>query len=368
MSTLRTENLGSVVLVGGSGFLGEFIIDRLLSEGCTTSITIADIRPPETPTPNITYHPLDIYSESSIRAVLSNTRPRVIFHLASPLPGKPRAAFHACNVVGTKLLLRLAQESSVVEALVYTSTNQILANPLPSTEPLTESRAIIWTEETGHQTDPYGHTKAIADALVRSANSPTLKTVALRFPNVYGGTDTWMTILMDDLRLGRSKIQLGETSAIVELITAESAAEAHVLAASALLSPTKSDQVAGEAFFFSDEQPDTWYPFARKVWAEAGIHITDDQVWIIPFWVLLAAAWVTEWLVWLLSFGTRESLMFHVINVRKMKNGQHVFDVSKAKRVLGFKPIDERGREEGIRRAVKRNVEAFEKRERARKG
>ncbi|KAF2662069.1 NAD(P)-binding protein [Lophiostoma macrostomum CBS 122681] len=367
MPTLEIENLGSVVLVGGSGFLGSFIIDRLLSVRCTTSIAIADIRPPATPTPSIPYYHLDISSESSIRAVLSKTRPKVIFHLASPLPGKPRAAFHECNIVGTRLLLRLAQESPYVDALVHTSTNQVLANPLPSTEPLTESRAILWTDKTGHRTEPYGHTKAIADAMVRSANSPSLKTVALRFPNVYGGTDTWMTILMDDLRGGRSKIQLGETSAIVELITAESAADAHVLAASALLSPSKSDQVAGEAFLFSDEQPDTWHGFARRVWAEAGHPVTSDQVWIVPFWVLFVAAWITEWAVWLLSFGTRESLMFHIINVRKLRDGQHVFDIGKAKRVLGFRPVDERGREEGIKRAVRRNIEDFEKRQRAKK-
>lgn len=187
--------LRSVLVVGGGGFLGTFITEQLLKADLCTSIAVADYNTRQK-LPNVSYHSLNIGDEAAVWSVLAQARPNVIFHLASPLPGAPTAAFETCNVKGTQNLLRCAKESQDVKALIYTSSIEVVANKDRKT-PLDEENTQLWTASS--KVDPYAKTKAIADAMVRKSNGPDLKTTALRVATVYGGTDAFLSMIMSFL-------------------------------------------------------------------------------------------------------------------------------------------------------------------------
>ncbi|KAF1846527.1 NAD(P)-binding protein [Cucurbitaria berberidis CBS 394.84] len=341
-------DLGTVLVLGGGGFLGTAVVERLLETGRWTSIVVSS-RNPNQQIPNISYRKSDICDEKSVTALIDDVKPRLVVHLVSPRYNAEPQQLYDCNVKGTSMFLDVCQKSSHVKALLYTSTNRVIANSPPAI--LTEDDIELFTESS--KTHPYCKTKAIADAMVLAANGDSLKTAILRVPIVYGGRDQHMEVVMDFFDKGQQKMQLGDNRALFEIVNIDNAAHAHVLAAKALLSPTSRDRdISGHAFSITDGNPMGWYDFARKVWAEAGDKTTPDEVKVVPFWVLFFAASTWEWLLWLSTLGMVRATKFNWYNINTMKEGSCVLDISKAEKMLGYSPII--STEEGIRRATKR--------------
>ena len=361
---MKSQDLDSILLVGGEGFFGPFIVSALRQQFPSSRISVAGLKPTNNSS-EASYYRLDITNEQSVRILFEKTRPRLVFHLASPLPGAPTKSFYECNVTGTGILLRCAKKSQHVEALILTSSEQAIANT-DFTSPLTEETAELWDSPTHRtrETDPYSRTKALSETLVRAANCSDLRTMVLRFPNVYGGTDAYMGIIMADFFDGRTNIRLGNSKARWEFVSVQSAAHAHVLAAQAILSPSPFQvaQVAAQVFHISDDHPETWYNFAEKAWKYAGDSTRPEQIWTVPLWIILVAAWLWEWMLLVFTLGYVEPGRFYVGNVKKFETGMHRLDISKARAVLGFKPLLGREeREEALKNAVRRAIEHREK-------
>ncbi|KAH7398517.1 C-3 sterol dehydrogenase/C-4 decarboxylase [Pyrenochaeta sp. MPI-SDFR-AT-0127] len=341
-------SLGTVLVFGGGGFLGTAVVEQLLDTDRWDSIVVAS-RNPSQNLPNVSYRKVDICDAKSVKALIDEVKPRLVLHLVSPhYNAKPQTLYDS-NVTGTRIFLDVCLESPHVEALLYTSSNRVIANPTPAT--LTEDDIELFNESS--KTHPYCKTKAVADAMVMNANGPNLKTAILRVPIVYGGRDQHMEIVMGFFEKGQTKTQLGDNKAPFEIVHVDNAAHAHVLASKALLSPSSPENsIAGHAFSITDDNPMCWWDFARKVWAEAGDKTTLDQVTVIPFWLILCAASVWEWACWLFTLGMVRATEFNHYNIDTLRQGNCVLDISKAKRMLGYKPIV--SSEEGIRRATQR--------------
>jgi sterol-4alpha-carboxylate 3-dehydrogenase (decarboxylating) len=163
--------------------------------------------------------------------------------------------------------------------------------------------------------------------------------------------------MMKLLHTPRTWFQIGPNALVHDWVYVDSCAQAHVLAAKALLrSPAgpngESERADGQAFNISDGAPMPFWDFPRKLWREAG-----DANWApdgphrviqIPFWVVLFAVALLEWVYWVCTLGLRRpgssSQTFAY-----MKTGCWL-DIGKARRVLGYEPLC--GTEEGIRRTV----------------
>ena len=137
---------------------------------------------------DVTYIEGSITDPALVASILQQTRPRVVFHAASPVASLPRSRwpeFEATNVTGTGTLLSAAAASESVQAFVYTSSADIYADPPHHN--VSETHALVASERDprGDVTE-YMRTKAAGQRLVLAANTPTLRTCALLPAHMYG--------------------------------------------------------------------------------------------------------------------------------------------------------------------------------------
>ena len=348
--------LGSVLVVGGCGFLGHHIVRFLQDDSDCGAVAVLDKNIERNRIAGVSYHQGDITSLESVRTILADVRPRVIIHSAAPVPHQTKVdptVYTRGIIDGTANLIRCATENPAVEAFVYTSTCTVISGSewhlADETHPLVHGRLPL---------DPYREAKAKADALVRQANQPPvdgtegLRTACIRPGGIFGEGDYQVIPpILSALRRGQTKVQLGSNTTRFDMVYVENVADAHLLLAKALITGATA-KVDGEAFFITNDDPYRYWDFLTAVWAAAGHRASPEErknVWVIPNRVLLAMASTAEWLVWLTSLGRRRPQilarqLIEIVCVHK------TFSVEKAKDRLGYVPrvsIDE-----GIRRGV----------------
>lgn len=156
-----TLELGSVLVVGGCGFLGWHIVDQLLNfpsetdasvalskpEGdsrfdnprladryprCVAKVSVLDLRTANNRLPGAQYYDGDITSEESLLAIFRKVKPDVVIHTATAnvLEGN-KELLRKVNVDGTKTLLEVAggdrgDWGGKCKAFVYTSSASVL--------------------------------------------------------------------------------------------------------------------------------------------------------------------------------------------------------------------------------------------------
>ncbi|KAK8113313.1 hypothetical protein PG984_013839 [Apiospora sp. TS-2023a] len=347
--------LGPVLVVGGCGFLGYHLVAHLLADPeCSKPIYVLDRHVEGNENRHagdeITYIEGSITDAPLVTSVLSRTRPRVVFHAASPVASLPRARwaeFEATNVVGTRILLAAAAiPGSSVKALVYTSSPDIYANPphhnISETHPLAPDEQRRWDDGSVSE---YARTKAAAQRLVLAANSPSLRTCALLPAHMYGERST------------QGLHEILSFCADRDGPSAANVARAHLLAAKALLDPPRArGDVAGESFNITDGRPVAfWNEHVRAAWKEAR-GIEDDSVLlkkviVVPGWVYRLIAWVVRMLFWILTLGTvspptavsEQGVLYSL--------GEHTYSVDKLRDRLGYEPVQDHDRV--MKRAVR---------------
>lgn len=264
----------------------------------------------------------------------------MVFHCASPKYNASEGVLHQTNVLGTEVLLECLSTSASAKDVIYTSSQFAIVPPIPGTK-LNEEKATLHTEKSCN--NPYSKTKAIAERTVLAANSADLRTIALRLPCVYGrNDDSFMGNFMQTLKKGQHKTQVGKNEKLFEYIFAEKACETHILAAKKLLCTDKDaikGKVDGEAFFLSDGQSLPFFDFARKVYAFAGHPVTQNEIQVIPYWLVLTFVVLGEWFYWAFTLGTKQPEVTK-LSIQILDMGSD-WDITKAKERLGYKPISD---------------------------
>ncbi|KAI9751657.1 MAG: hypothetical protein M4579_005962 [Chaenotheca gracillima] len=360
MADETQDSLGSVLVVGGCGFLGHHIVNLLHTSHSADQITVLDLhttrnRLPETS--KVQYIDADITSASSIRPVFERVKPNVVIHTASPtLLGADKALMHKVNVEGTRILLEVAAQTGV-KAFVYTSSASVISDLNRELINATEAFPYVPKEK---QIEYYSQTKAEAEALVLAANrdpNPNMVTCALRPAGIIGEGDVQIIPKMiKALRKGQTGFQLGDNENLFDFTYVGNAAHAHVLAAAGLLAthpstsdssdpPPENGRIDGEPFHITNDSPIYFWDFPRTVWRLAGDPRTGKSPWVISKgWGLLLAT-IFEWLFWIVGATpnlTRREVQFSCVT--------RYYSCEKAKMRLGYRPIV--GLEEGIRRGV----------------
>ena len=346
---MTTTSLGSVLVVGGCGFLGHQVVSMLMQEpNCTVSALSRN--PSHSRIIGVSYYACDITDIKRLRSLLLELQPRVIINTASPMFFGDKvdvSLLYQVNVVGTQNLLEAAKITKSVEAFVYTSTSSVHAGF--EFHFITEEAPLLTKDS---KSGKYAITKALADIMVLKANCRELRTLCLRPPAIYGERDGQLIPgALAVLQNKKTNVQLGDNTNLFDAIYVGNAASAHILAAKALLMNNASGlKVDGEAFFITDDAPIPFWDFQRKIWAEAGDKTPLAKVHLIPAWVGMALAGMVEFLFWVFTLSLKMPPKSLRRDVLRYVISNQTFDIDKAKKRLGYKPLI--GTDEGIKRAV----------------
>lgn len=352
MNTLNDEHcsqsrdsamLQSVLLVGGSGFLGLHLIEQFSKHCPETQIHVFDVMPLPTLSKyftfdkaKVTFHKGDITNEADVAAAVKAAQCDVVVHLASPIHGRPQHIYEKVNVEGTSVLLQVCRASAHVRALVYTSSAGVVFNGAD-----VYNANELWPYPAVHM-DGYNETKATAEKAVMEANSDNLYTVCLRPAGIFGPGDRQLVPgLRTAARLGQSKFQLGDNTNLFDWTYAGNVADAHVLAARQIL--TDASQIGGETFFITNDAPTYFWTLARTVWKADG-HIDKYNI-VLPRPVAIVAGYLSQFVSGML--GKEPGLTAFRA---KITCATRYHDISKAKTLLGYTPAV--SLEEGIQHTL----------------
>ncbi|MCJ1394807.1 hypothetical protein MMC18_007687 [Xylographa bjoerkii] len=346
--------LGSVLIIGGCGFVGFHVVQHFLREPSCTSVSVISRNPNINILPGVSYYAASITDLPTLSALIQKIRPTVVIHAACPSPTSGNAkTYEDVTVRGTQKLLTAAAECPCVRALIYTSSATMAAGH--QHVDLDESAPLADTDPSSH---PYAATKARADRLVLAANQPTtaeresLRTACIRLPIVYGERDLLaIPGALAALQKGQTRFQLGPGTNLWDFCSADNAAAAHVLLAQALLVPGRPStaKVDGEAFNITDGTRRSFWAFPRDVWRAAGHEVDPEKVWEMPIWLAMFTAELLEWLYRIFTWGAKRPAQMGRQQV-EYSCFEHTYSIEKARTRLGYMPKDEW--DEGIKTAT----------------
>ncbi|SCV00433.1 LANO_0F06832g1_1 [Lachancea nothofagi CBS 11611] len=329
------QEIKSVLLVGGAGFLGLHLIEKFYSLSPRPDIHVFDIRPlPEKLSKHFTFKPEsikshigDLTSEADVTKALRDSKADVVVHAASPMHGCSQEIYDKVNVEGTRNLLDVSKKLQV-KAFVYTSSAGVIFN----------GQDIHNADETwpipAVPMDGYNETKAIAEGMVLKANSlsENFVTIALRPAGIFGPGDRQLVPgLRNVAKMGQSKFQIGDNNNLFDWTYVGNVADAHVLAAEKLLNSSSRSLVAGETFFITNDSPAYFWALARTVWRADG-HVDKYNI-VLNRPVAICAGYLSQFFSKLT--GKEPGLTpFRV----KIVCAFRYHNIDKAKRLLEYKP------------------------------
>ncbi|KAI0320205.1 hypothetical protein OF83DRAFT_1106370 [Amylostereum chailletii] len=205
------------VIIGGSGFVGAYIVRLLLMRG-ERNIRILDMVPPPqefADNPSVKYLHMDMTVLHSVREGLlapfpsTGVPPSVVIHAAAVIRFWERTAYawssSEVNVTGTANILEATKSLSQETLLIYTSTADI-ALPRPRFMQLGKDyEEWPWNTTVISDNDPllndaqgssscYTRSKSLAERLVMDAHGSRLRTASLRpGQTITGPNDRFLT-------------------------------------------------------------------------------------------------------------------------------------------------------------------------------
>jgi 2-alkyl-3-oxoalkanoate reductase len=314
-----TAGLGPAVVTGGSGFLGRRIVERLLAAGRPVAV-VGRREPADLVARGVRFIQADLGDAAAMTAACAGAS--TVFHTAARvgMTGPYRDYFRD-NVQGTLAVIEGCRRHGVAR-LVHTSTPSVVYNGRPISGaderlPLTRSCP-----------SPYPLTKALGEAEVTAANGQGLSTVALRPHLIWGAHDTHLVpSVVASARSGALKV-VGKGTNRVDMVHVDNAADAHLLAEAALA----AGKAGGRAYFLSDDKPVVLWEWINRLLVALGEPPVTRR---FPLWLAYGAGAVLE-TAWPLLRRDGMPPMTRFVAAELAKD--HWFDISAAKRDLGYRP------------------------------
>lgn len=348
-----SQRLGTVLVTGGCGFLGFYLVGKLLTDPDCGPVCIIDLDVTRNvhDSPKATYISCDITDASKVASILDRVRPEVIFHSASPnatyakRAGFWRGTFYRTNVTGTETLMNLTKERPFIKAFIYTSSNAVYStdkhSKIRESAPTWSGRPAPWKGVL-----EYAWTKGVAHNLVLDSNESWrkggLKTCVIVPANIYGVRDGQALSLMFELfQDQRSPVfQVGRGENMASFVEAGNCADLHILAAKALIEGRQG--VGGEAFNAADgEDVPLWWHAGITCAAIRGYDENSADVpkaKALPVWVMCIAVYVVWFVLLFFTLGFMEPPPAFSVEGYEWCTKDHTYDIRKAKKVLGYAP------------------------------
>jgi sterol-4alpha-carboxylate 3-dehydrogenase (decarboxylating) len=360
------------MITGGCGFVGSHLAEGLLAENPNCQIHVIDVNTERNQVPGVHYHTCDITSSADVESAFVEIKPQTVFHVASPDPLVLNPArFRTVNVNGARNLLHAAQKTKSVKAFVYTSTSSAIHDNVSELVDADESLPVL---RYPAQKRVYTLTKVEAEDDILAANrqggDSSMLTVSIRPATAFGARDFgFMGKVIAQARAGKANAQIGPGKNYYDVTYISNLVDAHLLAAHALINaygraaPPLESQVDGQAFIITNDEPVLFWEFNRAVAASVGMPVKKEDIKVIPYWVAMLAATVSEWSTWIFSFGKKQALItreaVHLSTITR------TLKCDKAKRILGYKPRI--GVYEGLEQCSKWFVKEAKKTEQSKK-
>ncbi len=308
-----------ILVTGGGGFVGGYIVERLLARGYAVR-SIGRSPQPELVAKGVEVVCGDLTDATAVSAACEGVG--AVFHVAA------RAgvwgsweSFYGPNVIGTRNVLSACRKWQV-KRLVYTSTPSVVFN----------GDSI----RGGDESLPYGknwlchyaETKALAEQEALAANSEKLQVVALRPHLIFGpGDPHLLPRVVESVKAGRLRI-VGDGSAKVDVSYVGNVADAHLDAFDAL----ERGKGAGQAYFISQGEPVDLWPWLNSILEGLGQPPLTQK---IPLPLAYGIGALCEG-VWKVLRRRTDPPITRFVAVELAKD--HYFDTSKAQHVLGYRP------------------------------
>jgi nucleoside-diphosphate-sugar epimerase len=307
-----------VLVTGGGGFLGKAIVRRLVARGDRVR-SFSRSYYPELESIGAEQMQGDIGDATAVAAACEGVE--TVFHVAA----KPGVwgrynTYYRTNVIGSRNVIN-ACKTSGVQRLVYTSSPSVVFDDTDM-EGVDES-----VPYPGHYLTHYPKTKAIAEQEVVQAAGNKLHTIVLRPHLIWGPEDNHLVprIIARAKKLRR----VGDGNNRVDTIYIDNAAAAHILAADKLKS---NPELSGKIYFISQDEPIPLWDMVDAILHAAGLDPVKGSI-------SKGAAWFV---------GAVLELIYRTLNLKgepqmtrfvaKELATSHWFDISAAKRDLGYRP------------------------------
>jgi UDP-glucose 4-epimerase len=166
-----------VLVTGGSGFIGVHMVEELINKGY--EVVVFDLKKPK---PECTFIEGDITNYNDVREAIREKD--IILHLSAlakpgPIEEDPMPAINV-NVGGTLNVVRAAIEKGA-KKIIYSSTGSVYS--IDAKMPIKESSPTV-------PYTLYGFTKLWAEQLLTYYRKK-IPSIILRYPNVYGPGKPW---------------------------------------------------------------------------------------------------------------------------------------------------------------------------------
>lgn len=317
------------LITGGGGYVGRAIAERLIKEGWEVR-SFARGRYPELESQGVDVRQGDLRDGLAVENAAADCG--IVFHTAAKVGlWGAYEEYYQANVTGTKNVLA-ACRSRGVRKLVFTSSPSVVFS----------GEDVEGWDESAPYPDRfdsyYSRTKALAEELVLTANGEDLATVALRPHLVWGpGENHIVSRIVGRGRRGQLK-RIGGKNKRVDTTYIDDCTEAHWLAARSL----EKGATAGRAYFISSGDPRPIWDIVNAMLTAAGVSPITKTV---PEPLAFAAAALYESVYRLCGIKSEPALTRFLVSQLATA---HWFDISAARRDLGFKP--QVTIEEGLRR------------------
>ena len=322
----------SVLVTGGGGFLGRYLVEQLLEQGESVRV-LGRQAYPDLAQRGVECLRGDVRNRET--AIQATRGCKVVYHVAAlaGIWGRWRD-FYQVNVVGTQHIVAGCLENGV-ERLVYTGSPSVTFGG--TDQKGVDESAPYPAKWLAH----YPHSKALAEQFVLKANAPgTLLTCALRPHLIWGPRDQHLIPRLIERARGRKLRIVGDGKNLVDMVYVENAATAHLQAAAALkINP----QTPGRAYFITQGAPVRLWDWINEILALEGLPPVRKRVSANAAY---AAGAVLETAYRMLGRMHEEPRMTRFL-ARQLAT-HHYFDISAARRDLGYTP--KVSTEEGMRR------------------
>jgi len=303
----------TVFVTGANGFVGSFLVERLLKEGAHVKCLVrktGNLR--WLKALKVEYHYGDVTDINSLEGAFKGVD--YVFHAAALKHSSRKSEYLRVNLQGTENLLKIVEKEAVeLKKFIFLSSMAVMGYSIRE-KPLCES------DECRPLTF-YGESKLRAEKAVLEYKNKFPVTI-LRPPAVYGPKDEDIYAMFKAVKAGfRPVFGLGEK--YISLIYVSDLVEAMLLSA---LAP-KAD---GKAFIVSEDRCYTWKEIQDTLASILGVKAFTIK---IPGAVLFTAAFFAE----MFSKTTGVDLLLTTQKVKEL-TGDWVCDVSLAKKELGFSP------------------------------
>lgn len=308
------------LVTGGGGFVGSAVVRQLLARGVRVR-TVARGDYPNLRASGVEHLRGDLADRDVVFAAVRGCD--VVFHVAAKAGfWGAYEEYHRANVVGTENIVAACRAAGVPR-LVYTSSPSVVF----------DGRDMEGVDESvPYATRPassYSATKIIAEQAVLTANSASLRTIALRPHLVWGPGDNHIVPrLIARARAGRLRI-VGDGNNRVDVTYIDNAASAHLCAADAL---RNNPRAAGRAYFISQGEPVNAWGFINGILACAGAPAVRKAISLRSACAIGATM---EWIYGALRIRS-EPPMTRFLAQELAKS--HWFDIGAARRELGYVP------------------------------